>query len=309
MSERPERRPRTAGPEGGWTVLGILRATAGFLEERDVAEARLSAEWLLAHVLDCGRLDLYLQHDRPLESAQIDRYRAAVRRRAAGEPVQYITGRAAFRGLDLAVDRRVLIPRPETEVLVGEVLAWARAEAGRGRAPDGGWRLLDVGTGSGAIAIALAAELDGVRWTAGLDRSRDALDVARANAARAGGGRVRWIAGDLLEAVRSGAGLDAIVANPPYVAAGARVDLPQEVAEWEPGGALFAGPRGDEALARLVADAAARLRPGGLLALETGDGQVTGVRDRVEATAGLRWITDFRDHAGVPRGGLALAGE
>jgi len=290
-----------------WTVLSILRATASFLDEKDVSEARLSAEWLLAHVLDCGRLDLYLQHDRPLDTSEIERYRAAVRRRLTGEPVQYITGRAGFRGLDLAVDRRVLIPRPETEVLVGEVLDWARAEAGRGRAPAAGWRMLDLGTGSGAIAISLALELDGLRWALGLDDSPVALEVARANAARAGASRTRWMAGDLLEPLRGR--FDAIVSNPPYVALGERAGLPREVADWEPAGALFAGPRGDEALDRIVDAAAARLQPGGLLAIETGDGQTPAVRERIEARAGLRWLTDFRDHTGRPRGVLALARE
>ncbi|HUP20127.1 MAG TPA: peptide chain release factor N(5)-glutamine methyltransferase [Gemmatimonadota bacterium] len=290
-----------------WTVLSILRATASFLDEKNVAEARLSAEWLLAHVLDCGRLDLYLQHDRPLDTSEIERYRAAVRRRLVGEPVQYITGRAGFRGLDLTVDRRVLIPRPETEVLVGEVLEWARAETGRGRAPEAGWRVVDLGTGSGAIAIALALELDGLRWALGVDRSPAALEVARANAAQAGAGRTRWVAGDLLEPLRGR--FDAIVSNPPYVALAERAALPREVADWEPAGALFAGPRGDEALERIVDAAAARLRPGGLLALETGDGQTPAVRDRIEARTELRWLTDFRDHTGTSRGVLALARE
>lgn len=292
-----------------WTVLAILRATTRHLEERGVSEPRLSAEWLLAHVLDCGRLDLYLEHDRPLEPAEIDRYRATVRRRLAGEPVQYITGIAGFRGLELAVDRRVLIPRPETEVLVGEVLTWARAEAGRGRMPAAGWRILDLGTGSGAIAIALAVELEGVRWILGADRCGGAVEVARTNAARAGAARTRWLVADLLEPVRENAKLDAIVSNPPYVAASDRSGLPHGVAKWEPAEALFAGPRGDEVLARVVTAAPSRLRPGGLLAVELGAGQVRAVRERVEATAGLRWLSAFRDHAGVERGALALAGE
>ncbi|MDX1661522.1 MAG: hypothetical protein R3326_07005, partial [Gemmatimonadota bacterium] len=121
-----------------WTVLSILRTTTGYFEEKGVAEPRLSAEHLLADVLDCRRLDLYLRYDRPLGPDEVSAYRARVKRRTAGEPVQYITGSTGFRGLDLAVDRRALVPRPETEVLVGEALEWARAEAGRDRRPEGG---------------------------------------------------------------------------------------------------------------------------------------------------------------------------
>lgn len=292
----------------GWTVLSILRTTARFLEERSVAEPRLSAEHLLADVLDCRRLDLYLRYDRPLEPAEVEAYRERVRRRASGEPVQYITGTTGFRGLELAIDRRALVPRPETEVLVGEVLAWARAEASRGRAPAGGWRIADVGTGSGAIALAIAAELDGVEAVVGIDRSPDALSLASENAARAGAGRVCWVASDLFAGIRPSVRFHAVVANPPYVAEADRAGLPREVAEWEPGGALFAGPRGDEVLERIVADAPERLEASGLLALEVGAGQAKGVRERIAARAGLEFLATFRDHAGIERGVLAIAG-
>lgn len=215
-------------------MLSILRTTAEFLEERGVAEPRLSAEHLLADVLDCRRLDLYLRYDRPLSADEVASYRLRIRRRLAGEPVQYITGTAGFRGLELVVDRRVLVPRPETEGLVGEVLDWARARAGRGRAPGGGWRLLDLGTGSGAIACALALELEGVRRVVGSDRSLDALAVARANAERVGAPAMCWVAADGLGAFRSGDTFDAIVANLPYVPDAERAELPVEVAGWEP---------------------------------------------------------------------------
>jgi release factor glutamine methyltransferase len=290
-----------------WTVLSLLRTTSAFLTERGVAEPRLSAEHLLAHVLGCRRLDLYLRFDRPVDEIELAAYRAAVRRRLQGEPVQYITGRAGFRGLELAVDRRVLIPRPETEQLVGEVLGWARAEAARGRAPANGWRILDVGTGSGAIAIALAVELEGLRLVVGSDASPAAVEAARENAARAGAARVAFVAADALDAFAPDAALDAVVANPPYLAARERAGLPREVRDWEPPEALYAGPRGDEAIERLVAEAPARLRPGGLLALEVAMGQAAGVRERIQAAAGLTYMATYRDFAGVERGVLALA--
>lgn len=296
--------------ERRWTVLSILRTTTGFLEKRGVTEARLSAEHLLADVLDCGRLDLYLEYDRPLDEAEIEAYRSRVRRRLEGEPIQYITGTAGFRGLDLLVDRRVLVPRPETEVLVGEVLGWARARADRGKVPAGGWRIVDLGTGSGAIACALATELEDVRWVLGIDASAAAVELAAGNARRAGADATRWLVADGFCALGLEVAFDAIVANPPYVAEGDRSSLPPEVADWEPPEAVFAGPRGDEMLRRIVAEARGRLRDGGLLAVEVGVGQARGVRDAIEATGELAYLATFRDHAGIERGVLAtLRGE
>ena len=288
-------------------MLSILRTTTAFLEERGVAEPRLSAEHLLADVLDCRRLDLYLRYDRPLSSEELDSYRSRVKRRMNGEPVQYITGVAGFRGLELAVDRRVLVPRPETERLVAEVLEWARARAARGHAPDGGWRILDVGTGSGAIACALSVELAGVRRVVGSDRSVEALTVARENAARVGAVTVAWVAADGLSAFRAGPTFHAIVANLPYVADSDIAGLPIEVSRWEPAGALFAGPAGTEAIAATVEDAPRCLAPGGLLALEVGRGQDAEARRRIDATSGLEFLAGWRDLAGVTRGVLALA--
>lgn len=290
-----------------WTVLSILRTTTGYFEEKSVAEPRLSAEHLLADTLDCRRLDLYLRYDRPLEPSEVEAYRRRVKRRLAGEPVQYITGTTGFRGLDLAVDGRALVPRPETEVLVGEALAWARAEAGRGRRPEGGWRVADVGTGSGAIALAVEAELEDVARVVGLDESPEALALARENAERVGATRTRWVASDLFDGLRAGVRFHAILANPPYVATGDRSTLPSEVAEWEPERALFAGPRGDEVLQRIVDEAAERLSPGGLLALEIGAGQAAAVRERIQGRDGLEFLATFHDHAGIERGVLAIA--
>lgn len=297
-----------AGSKGDrWSVLAILRATTEHFEARGVGEPRLSAERLLADVLDCDRLDLYLAWDRPLGRDEIEAYRTRVKRRLAGEPVQYITGTAGFRDLELAVDTRVLVPRPETEILVGEVLEWARAEAARSHAPEPGWRMVDLGTGSGAIACALATELEGVRWVLGVDRSIEAVALARENAGRTGADRTRWVAADGLHALQPGARVDAIVSNPPYVAEGERASLPPEVAEWEPGEALFAGPQGEEMLARIVAEAPAHLRPDGLLALEVGAGQADRIRELVESSDGLEFLATYRDLAGTERGLLALA--
>ncbi len=291
----------------GWTVLTLVRTTTEFFQKRGVPAPRLSAEYLLADVLGCRRLDLYLDFDRPLTAGEIDAYREHVRRRSTYEPIEYITGKAAFRELELAVDPRVLIPRPETEQLVDAVLEWARAESRCGRVPSGGWRLVDVGTGSGVIACALAQELDGLDYVLGIDSSPGAIVVARRNAERNRVRRTRWIVAEGLAALEPGLRVDAIVANPPYLADDERALLESQVVDWEPKTALFAGPRGDEALAVIVTAAAERLRPAGLLALEVGAGQAAGVREMIAASAGLEHLSTYRDHNGIERGVLALA--
>jgi release factor glutamine methyltransferase len=251
-------------------------------------------------------LELYLGYDRPIGADELQRYRALVRRRLDGEPVAYIVGRAGFRDLDLVVDRRALVPRPETELLVGHVVEWARAEAARGARPPDGWRMVDVGTGSGAIACALATELEGVAWVAGIDVSPDAVELARANARAVGAFRTLWVAADGLGALAPGLRVDAVVANPPYLAFGERGGLPPEVERWEPARALFAGPAGDEEIRRLLDEAPGRLRPGGLLAFEVGLGQAGPARAVVETIPELEYVTTYRDHGGVERGLLAV---
>lgn len=291
----------------GWTVLTLVRTTTEFFEKRGVPAPRLSAEYLLADVLECRRLDLYLDFERPLSTREIDAYRKHVRRRSSHEPIEYITGKGAFRDLELAVDPRVLIPRSETELLVDEVLKWARAESRCGRTPTGGWRLVDIGTGSGAIACALAQELDGIDWILGIDSSPGAIVVARGNADLNQVQRTRWLVADGLAALDAGLRVDAIVANPPYLADDERANLDRQVVDWEPEAALFAGPRGDEVLAKLVTTAAERLRPAGLLALEVGAGQGVGVRSMIADSDGLEHLSTYRDHNGIERGVLALA--
>jgi release factor glutamine methyltransferase len=258
-------------------ALELTRKAAAVLAERGFANARLEAELLLAGVLGIRRLDLYLQHERPVEGEELERYRAWVRRRLKHEPLQYIVGTAAFRKLELHVDPRVLIPRPETEVLVGEVLTWATARGTWGAA-------LDVGTGSGAIALSLAYEGSFARVVA-TDVTQDALDVARENAQRAGvSDVVEFRRGACFEPLLEGERFAAVVANPPYVADGERAQLAPEVREHEPATALFAGPDGLSVIAALITGAPRWLEPGGLLALEIGDGQAASVLERVRAT-------------------------
>ena len=279
-------------------VLDVARKAAGLFEERKFEHARLDAELLLAGVLGLKRLDLYLQHDRPLTADELERYRAAVRRRLKREPVQYILGSAAFRHLELAVDARVLIPRPETELLVGAVLDWS-SERGRGGA------VLDVGTGSGAIALSLATE-GGFERVVASDASADALSVARSNAARVGcAERVELREGSLFDVVRPGEQFAVVVSNPPYVADEERGSLAPEVVEHEPALALFAGSDGLAVIEAIVGGAADHLELGGLLALEIGAAQGPAVLSLLERSGRYTAPRIVRDLAGRDR--IALA--
>jgi release factor glutamine methyltransferase len=282
------------------TVLALARRAATVLHERAGLEnSRLEAELLMAAVTGLSRLELYTKFDRPVDTEELDRFRVAVLRRLRREPVQYIVGEAPFRDLVLKVDRRVLIPRPETEILVGEVLSWA------GGRP---LRVLEVGTGSGAIALSLAREGNFAHLVA-TDASGEALEVASANATRLGlAGRIEFRRGVTWAAVFPGERFDIIVSNPPYVAESEREMLAPEVRDWEPASALFAGPRGVELLEVIAAGAADRLRPEGLLALEVGLGQADAVADRLRATGDFAAPSIRRDLTGRPRIVTAVRG-
>jgi release factor glutamine methyltransferase len=252
------------GPHRVWTVLEMIRWTTEYLAGRGFENARLEAELLLAGTLGLKRLDLYLQFDRPLSPAELAAFRSRLRRRARREPLQYIDGTAAFRELLLKVDGRVLIPRPETEELVQAVL-----DVVRGRQ---GLEAVDVGTGSGAIALALATEGPFARVVA-TDLHPEALALARENLdACAPDAPVELRRGDLLEPVR-GERFDVVVSNPPYVREDERPALDPQVRDWEPASALFAGDDGLEVIRRLVAEAPGVLKAGGLLAMEVGAAQ------------------------------------
>jgi release factor glutamine methyltransferase len=247
---------------------------------------RLDAELLLAHALGVTRERLLTDRDLTVSGPAVRAVQDAVRRRAVlREPVAYITGSRAFRRLALAVDRRVLIPRPETELLVELALARLPARA----------RALDVGTGSGAIALALADERPDL-FVSGSDVSEDALALARANGERLGL-RVRWLRADLLAGVPDE--FDAIVSNPPYVAEPERAALAPEIARHEPPGALLAGPDGLDCIRALIAQAGARGRVR-TLALEHGAGQAQAVSELMGA-AGFAEARSERDLAGIER--------
>lgn len=282
-----------------WTVLRLMRWSGEYLEGKGVERGRLDAEHLLAHALGVKRLQLYLQYDRPLEREELDRFRPLLKRRSEREPLQYITGHAAFRNLELAVDRRVLIPRPETEILVDEVLAWAKAQGREGLTA------LDVGVGSGAIALSLLAEGPFPRVVA-TDASADALAVAGGNARDLGlHDRLELREGRLFDPLAPEERFDVVVSNPPYVAEAEAATLEPEVGVWEPPGALFAGPDGLAVLRALVAGGGAHVADGGLLALEVGAGQAGLVVAEIEAAGGYAQVRVRRDLAGRERVVLA----
>lgn len=275
-----------------WTVLSLLRWTTTYLEEKGIEDARLNAELLLSGALGLKRLDLYLQFDRPLRAEELAAFKPRLLRRARHEPLQYIAGEAEFRHLRLRVDRRVLIPRPETEVLVGAVLDWA---AGRSDLTA-----LDVGTGSGAIALSLVTE-GPFSSVVATDVSEDALEVARENLRlTAPDAPVELRCGAAYEPVR-GQRFDVIVSNPPYVAEHERAVLGPEVVEWEPATALFSGGDGLDVLRTLVAEAPDHLEPGGLMALEIGTSQAGLVSRMIEAVPAFRTPRIVKDLAGRDR--------
>jgi release factor glutamine methyltransferase len=272
--------------------MELLRWTAEYLTEKGFHNARLNGEMLLAGVLGIKRLDLYLQFDRPLRPEELAEFKARLLRRAKREPLQYIEGEAHFRDLRLRVDPRVLIPRPETEQLVQRVLDWAAARPGLAAA--------DVGTGSGAIALALATEGTFERVVA-TDVEPGALEAARANhAAAAPAAAVEFRLGDGL-APLAGERFDVLVSNPPYIGTVESPSLDAEVRDWEPAAALFAGEDGLDVIRRLVAGAPDVLRPGGLLALEIGAGQGDAVSELVRAAGGFGAPRVEKDLAGRDR--------
>lgn len=275
------------------SVLEVLKSSTEYLQRHGVESARLNAEHLVAHVLGkAQRIDLYLEFDRPLGAAELDPLRELMRRRAKGEPLQHLLGTVDFCGRIFAVDPRALIPRPETEELVEWLLKLELPLNAR---------CLDVGVGSGAIAVTIAAERPGYEVT-GTDVSPLALALAGENAKRLGA-PVRLVEGDLLAAVT---GLfDLIVANLPYVATAELPTLAREV-QHDPVLALDGGSDGLRLVARCIAQARDRLAPSGYVGLEIGQGQAQAV-ERLMQEAGFCEIRVERDAQGVERFIIARA--
>jgi len=269
------------------TVGEVVRTSAEFLAAKGVPSPRVDAEHLVARGLGLSRLDLYLEYDRPLTGPELAACRELVRRRGTREPLAYVLGEWGFRRLVLAVDRRALVPRPETEVVVERCLALL----GTVDEP----RALDVGVGSGAIALAIADEHPGAR-VVGIDSSADALALAGENAERTGlADRVSLLRQDLVHGLPAGP-FDLVVSNPPYVEPDEVGSLPPEVRDWEPRAALV-GSGATEAVAR---GARRVLRAGGWLVLEVADGTAEAVSGLL-ASLGFADVARTRDLAGCER--------
>jgi release factor glutamine methyltransferase len=272
------------------TVLEVLQATTVYFKNHKIESPRLNAEHLLAHVLGRKRIDLYLEFERVLTESELAPLRDLVKRRGEGEPLQHLLGTVEFGGHVFLCDERAMVPRPETEQLVELLIA----DCGL-RIADS--RILDVGTGSGVIALSLAAKFSDAELVAA-DISDDALALAQANAARLNlSDRVRFVKSNLLENVEGT--FDLIVANLPYIAIQQRHTLSREVLH-DPAVALFASERGDELVLQLIGQAPSRLRPGGLLALEIGLGQSEPLLSAL-TEKNYRDIYSKTDYSGVTR--------
>jgi release factor glutamine methyltransferase len=271
------------------TVLEVLQSTTAYFKKREIESPRLNAEHLLAHSLGKKRIDLYLEFERPLEETELAPLRELVRRRGRGEPLQHLLGTVEFCGNIFKCDQRALVPRPETEELVQFII-----QSTINYQPS---TILDVGTGSGVIALSLAAKFPDAQVRA-IDISGDALALARENAERLGlSERVQFSKSDLLENFSER--FDVIVANLPYVSMRDRQTLSREVLR-DPEVAVFGGERGDELIRKLIEQAPEHLQPNGLLAFEIGIGQSDALTALL-AEKNYHDIETKNDYSGIPR--------
>lgn len=280
-----------------WTIGRLLTWTTDYLKQQGAASPRLDAEVLLAAARGCPRIALYTAYDQIADEPTRAVFRDYVRRRAAGEPVAYLVGQREFFSLSFQVTRDVLIPRPETEHLVVAVLDLLKARP----ADDKGPRVADVGTGSGAIAVSVAKHASTCRVTA-LDISPDALQVARGNADRHQvADRIEFVCSDLLTAIPTEDAFDVVASNPPYVSQSEWDQLPPDVRNYEPRSALVGGVTGSETIARLIPQAAERLRPGGWLLLEISPMIEASVQQLLDRDGRFQAVQTVKDLAALPR--------
>jgi len=286
-----------------WTVLKIIQWTTEYLKGKGIENPRLDSEVLLANLLKLDRVGLYLNYDRPLSKEELSSFREIVKRRGAREPLQYITGHQEFWSLDFKVTPDVLIPRPETEILVEEALRAVRSQE------SGVWSILDLCTGSGCIAISIAHELKEAVVYA-VDASEAALSIARENSERHGvKDRVIFLSGDLYKALENRPPatdhrplfFDLIVSNPPYVKSSDIPNIQSEVRDFEPRMAVDGGPKGLDFYRRIVAGVGEYLATGGWLMMEVGEGQAEAVSEMIEDAGSFEAPSIVKDLAGIER--------
>jgi release factor glutamine methyltransferase len=281
-----------------WTIGRLLTWTTDFLREKGAENPRLDAEVLLAHARGCKRIELYTAFEDLAPDALRDKFRGLVKERSSGKPVAYLVGQREFFSLPFEVTPDVLIPRPETELVVVRAIDIAKEWPASDRRE---LTIADVGTGSGILAVTLAKHLSASRVTA-IDVSAAALAVAQRNAARHGvAERLTWIEGDVLTAVKSAAAFDLIVSNPPYITTAELADLADDVRRYEPSLALDGGPEGTTVIERLLPQAVERMKPGGWLLMEISPMIVGRVEQLVDATSGLVRRPTLKDLAGHAR--------
>ena len=288
MSQTTENQP--------WTIKRLLEWTSGYLSQNGSGSGRLDAEILLAQSLGCQRIDLYTRFDQIPANEQLTQYRGLVKQRAGGTPVAYLVGHREFFSLSFKVNKSVLIPRPETEMLVIKTLDLLKARPNKHETVQ----LIDVGTGSGNIAIAIAKHWQHCRIQA-IDISDDALAVARENASQHKvSDRLDFVKSDLFENIDAARQFDFVISNPPYIA----IDDPEvapDVKNHEPQIALFAGNDGMEVIARLVLQAAKFLKPGGYLLFEISPFIEIKCRELLDSTDEFEKIEVLNDIANLPR--------
>jgi len=296
-----------SAPVEEWTVGKLLNWTAEYFRSKDVEEPLLSAQLLLAKALGCSKVDLYLRYDQEVSAGERAVFRELVRRATRGEPIAYLIGTKEFFSLEFAVSSAVLIPRPETELLVQWIIRKVRSDAGTW--PGGPVRVLELGTGSGCVAVSLAKFLPQACKILATDISTDALAQARENCIRHGvRDSVQLLAGDLFASILPVGTFDFVVGNLPYVSEDDYGRLPRHIRYHEPREALAGGPDGLEVLRRVIAQAGQYLHRGGYLVLEIGYNQ----SDRI---AGLLYEHDYKeimfekDHAEIVRVAIARAPE
>lgn len=277
------------------TILEIIKKTTEFFEKRGIESARLNAELLVGHALGLKRMQLYIQFERPLAEIELEKIRPLVKRRGNREPLQHILGTMEFAGLTLKVDRRALIPRPETEYLIELLVP---------QFPLPPPRVLDLGTGSGAIALALGKAWPEITIVAS-DRSDEALALARENADLNGlSARVSFLSSDWFSSLPASDKFDLIISNPPYLSDEETDDAEPEVKNYEPRDALSAGQDSAVALEHIIRGARDRLNPGGRLALETGIAQHARLQALLQAE-GYQASQSLKDLTGRDRFVLA----